>query len=104
MFITFEPHGISFDQILHTHVNIPLPLACKTTFLMDEGLLSISPACCGQFVKSSYLLNRMGYLDQICILIYLNIVQPLVCKTVRRVFAECHFGPSRYFSENAHNS
>ena len=37
MVITFEPHGISFDQILHTQVNIPLPLACKTTFYDGRG-------------------------------------------------------------------
>ena len=31
-------------------VNIPLPLACEATFLMDEGLVSISQTCCGQLV------------------------------------------------------
>ena len=32
-------HMVYFDHILHIHmhVNIPQPLACKTTFLMDEG-------------------------------------------------------------------
>ena len=33
------------------HVNIVEPLACVTAFLMDEALLSISPAGCGQFMK-----------------------------------------------------
>ena len=44
---------VYFDHILHmhVHVNISLPLACITTFSMDEGLLSISPACCSQLVK-----------------------------------------------------
>ena len=53
MFITFKPCGI-FDQILHTYVchsTFFNHWHAKLPFLIDEGLLSISPACCGQLVK-----------------------------------------------------
>ena len=43
---------VYFDHILHDmHVNFPNHWHAKPAFLMDVGLLSISPACCGQFVK-----------------------------------------------------
>ena len=47
------------------YVNIVLPLARATAFVMDEALLSIRPAGHRQLVKSSLLLNIMVFLDQI---------------------------------------
>ena len=72
------------------HVNIPYPLACKTTFLMDEGLLSISPACCGQLVK--ILINLEPYWIFGSNFAYLFIL--IMSKAVTRV-CEHHFGQSR---------
>ena len=45
---------------MHIHVNIPETLAYKSTFLMDEGLLSINPTCCGQLVKMLITLEPYG--------------------------------------------
>ena len=42
------------------HVNIPNHWHAKPPFLMDEGLLSISPACCGQLVKILITLELYG--------------------------------------------
>ena len=39
MFITLEPHGISLSHFAYImHVNIPKPLACKTTFFGGRGV------------------------------------------------------------------
>ena len=47
-------HMVYFDQLLRTYVcNTVSSLACVMAFLMDEALLSISPAGCGQYGKSS---------------------------------------------------
>ena len=56
------------------YFNIVFPLACVTAFMMDEVLLSISPAGCGQFVKMLFTIETYV---KFCILIYFNIVQPL---------------------------
>ena len=53
---------------------------------MDEGLLSISPACCGQFVKMLITLEPHGIFRFNFAFIYF--VQPLLCKTVCQEFAE----------------
>ena len=44
------------------HVNIPLPLACETTFLIDMDLLSNCPACCDQLVKILIALKPYIYI------------------------------------------
>ena len=48
---------------------------------MDVALQSISPAGRGQLVKMLMTLESHGIFVSNCILVYLNIVQPLVCKT-----------------------
>ena len=53
---------------------------------MDEGLLSIISAGCGQLVKNSLLFNCMVYFNQICILMYFNFVQPVEFKMVIKLF------------------
>ena len=80
----------------------PLDLTCVTYFffyLLDEGLLSNISAGCGQLVKMLLTLEPHGMFE----LILFNIVQPLVCKMVRRL-CRTSLGRSRSFSENAHNS
>ena len=60
MLITLEPHGI-FDQNLHIY-------ACQHSLTTDmrnhlfdgRGVLSISPAGCGQFVKMLITLEPHG--------------------------------------------
>ena len=42
---------------------------------MDEGLLSIISAGCGQLLKMLKLLNYMVYLDQILHIYFFDIVQ-----------------------------
>ena len=42
------------------HVKIVLPLICVTAFLMDEALLSISPAGRGELVKMLITLEPHG--------------------------------------------
>ena len=42
------------------HVNIVLPLASVTAFLMDEAFLSISPAGRGQLLKMLIALEQHG--------------------------------------------
>ena len=44
MFITLKPHGILGSHLAY----ICMSTFPETTYWMDEGLLSISPACCGQ--------------------------------------------------------
>ena len=56
---------VYFDQILHStcirvHVDLVLPLAFLTIFLMDEALLSTSPALRGRFVKMLITLEVHG--------------------------------------------
>ena len=55
---------------------------------MDEDLLSISPDSRGQFVKILITLAPQGLFGSNCILIYFNIGQPLVYKTVTRLLGE----------------
>ena len=67
MFITLESHGIIY-HILHTYAcQHPLTTDMRSHpfFFIDMGLLSNFPACCGQLVNSSLLLNLIGYFDQI---------------------------------------
>ena len=57
---------VILDHIVHTYAcQHSLSLACNNTFLMDEGLLSISQACCGQLEKILITIEPMRYLDQI---------------------------------------
>ena len=65
---------------------------------MDEGLLSIISAVCGQLVKMLITLEPHGIFGSK--FIYFNSVQSLLCKIVMRL-AEHHFGWTRSFSENA---
>ena len=61
-------------------------------------------ACCGQLVKMLRTLEPYeipGIRIKFCILISLNTVQLVVCKTAIRVH---HFGLSRSFVEKVHNS
>ena len=69
----------------------------------DEVSPSIILADRALLVKMLITLYRMVYFVQICILMYLNIAQPLVCKTMTR-FTEHHFRRLSSFNENAHNS
>ena len=72
--IILEAHG-TFGTIVHTY-------ACQTflitdmrnSILMDEALLSISPADHGQLVKIHITLRRHGIFESNCILIYFKIV------------------------------
>ena len=68
---------VYFDQILHTHAF----QHCLTTgmrVLMEEALLSISATSHGQLVKVLITLEPHGIFGSNCILIYFNIVHPLV--------------------------
>ena len=62
MLITLEPHGIYFDRMLHTYVGPMSTLSNRVTclFLMDEVLLRIGPAGCGQLVKMIITLEPHG--------------------------------------------
>ena len=71
-------------------------------FLMDEGLLSIILAICGQLVKMLITLTPNDIFESNFAHIYSNIVQQLVCKMVTSL-AVNHFGQSMPFSEIAHN-
>ena len=86
------------------HVNILLPLACEITFFMDEGLLSISPACCGQLVKILISLEPYGVFGSYFAYSFGFILSSHWYEKRLRGFAEHHFGLTRSFSENAHNS
>ena len=50
---------------IRIHVNIVLPLAFVTSFLMDEALLSISPAGLGQLVNIPLTLEAHGIFGHI---------------------------------------
>ena len=67
--------------------------------MIDEGLLSTIPAGCGQLVK------MLITLEPNCIFgsnyAYLFIIY---CPATGMQNAEHHFGQSRSFSEDAHNS
>ena len=53
-----------FDQILHSNAYQQyLTKACVTTFLMDEGWLSIISAGCGQLVKMLIILEPHGLFE-----------------------------------------
>ena len=56
--------------------------------LMYVALLSISPASHGQLIKMLITLEPHGIFVSNCIRVYLNIVQPLVCKTVTRLLGK----------------
>ena len=76
----------------------------NSLLLMGEALLTISRAGGGQLVKMLITLEPHGiFWITFCILIHINIVQPLVCKLVTR-FAEHKSGWSRSFGESTHNS
>ena len=55
------------------HINIIKPLAYVTALLIEEGLLSVSIACCVQLVKMLITLEPHGglYLDLFCILFFI---------------------------------
>ena len=55
---------------------------------MDVALLSISPAGRGYLVKMLITLEPHDKFESNCMLVDLNIVQPLVCKTVTRLLGE----------------
>ena len=58
-------------------------LASVMRFLMDEGLLSIISADCGQLVKMLITLERHGiFRSNFAYLFYFNIVQSLVCRSM----------------------
>ena len=61
MLITLEPHGI-FDHIFaYTRMStFSNHWHAKPHVLMEKGLLSISPACCGQLVKMLITLEPHG--------------------------------------------
>ena len=63
----------------------------KQPFLMDEGLLSIISAVCGQLVKILIILEPHGILG-------LTFAYSFIL-----TFAEHHVGQSMSLSENAHN-
>ena len=65
---------------------------------MDEGLLSIIPAGCGQLVK------MLIALEPLLIFAFLFAHFPATGKQNGDEVAEHDFGRSRYFSGNAHNS
>ena len=72
-------------------------------FFMGEGLLSISPECCGQLVKMLINLEPNGIFgSNYAYLFILTLSRHMYAKRRRR-FAKYYFGQSRYFSENAHN-
>ena len=52
---------------------------------MNEVLLSIISAGCGQLVECSLLMNRMVYTDKIVHTNLFNIIQRLECKMVTRL-------------------
>ena len=56
---------------------------------MDVALLSISPAHRGQLVKLFITLEPRSIFRSNCMLVYLSIVQPLVCKTIKRMQGDC---------------
>ena len=59
------------------------PRACVTAFFDVRG-----SAGRGQFVKMLITLQPEGIFGSSCIPVYLNIFQPLVCKTVTRLLVE----------------
>ena len=61
---------VHFDHILST---FPSHLHAKSLFLINESLLSISPACCGQLVKKLVTLELHGiFLIKFLISIHFN--------------------------------
>ena len=85
MFITLEPNGIFVSNFACISISaFPLTTGVRNHILLIEmGLLSNCPVCCGRLVKILKTLESYGI--KVCILIYSNIVQPLVFKTVARV-------------------
>ena len=85
------------------HVNLPLPLACVTTFLMNEGLLSNKPACCASASHNPHnYLTLWEIFDKFLPTYFFQYY-------LANGMQNCDDGsPSiilaRYFSENAHNS
>ena len=70
----------------------------------DEASPSIILAGLALLVKMLITLEMCGsFGSKISLLMYFNIVQPLVCKTVTRLHL-ASFGRSCSFNENAHNS
>ena len=63
-------------------------MTCVTAFLVDEALLSISPADHGQLGKMLVSLEPHGIFGSNCILNYIKSVQPLECKTVAWLLGE----------------
>ena len=60
----------------------------RNGLFMDLALLCISPASRGQLVKMLIALEPHGIFGPNCMLLYSNIVQPLVCKTETRLLGE----------------
>ena len=71
---------------------------------MDKGLLSINPACCGQLVKLLITLEPCWISGSNFVYLFTLILSSHLYAKRWRGFAEHHFGRSRSFSENAHNS
>ena len=69
-------------------VNIRLTTGMRNSLFMDLALLCISPASRGQLVKMLITLEPHGIFGSNCILVYLNIVHSLVCKTETRLLGE----------------
>ena len=61
---------VYFDQILHTNAcqHYLITGMCNRVFLMDDGLLSIISASCGQLVKMLITLEPHGVFDYLYIL------------------------------------
>ena len=71
---------------------------------MNEGLLSISPACCGQLVKILITLKPNGIFWSDFAYLFTLWLSSQWYAIRWGGFAEHHFGWSRSFSANAHNS
>ena len=59
MFINLEPHGIFLSNFAYICMStFPNHWHAKLPFLIDTGLLSNRPACCGQLVKILITLDK----------------------------------------------
>ena len=63
-------------------------LAIIAAFMMDVALLSISPTGRGQLMEMLITLEPHGVFGSNCILVYLKIFQPPVCKTVTSLLGD----------------
>ena len=80
--------------------NIPEPLACETTFLIDIGLLSNCRACCDQLIKILITVEPYGICRSKFAYLSILILSSYWYAKRRRWFAEHHFGRSRSCKPN----